>query len=72
MIHKCVAGSIFFKTTITADVYHDIIYYFIAPLHKNEHDALFLQGNAWWQVAKDMITFFGRIFWGVSLQVAAI
>ncbi len=42
---KRVVGPIFFETTITAEVYHDINQQFTALLRKDEHNPIFQQDN---------------------------
>ncbi len=44
MVHKFVVGPIFFKITITAEVYCDIIQQFISVMrNKDECDTIFQQ-----------------------------
>ncbi len=62
MSHKRAAGSIFVETTITAEVYDNIIQQFTALLRKDECDAVFQQDNALPNVAKDTISFVVEFF----------
>ncbi len=49
MSREYVKGPIFFETTITTEVYHDIIQQFTAILHKDEYDVIFeiMSGHMW-------------------------
>ncbi len=67
-MQKHIIGAIFFfffLTTITGEVYHDIVQQFIAMLDVSERDSVFKQDNAKPDVAKETMEmlqgFFGKL-----------
>ncbi len=62
MSRERVVVAIFLEAIITAEVYHDIIQQFIALLHKDEHDTVLQQDNAWSHVSKDTMSFLAEFF----------
>ncbi len=59
---KRIIGPIFFSSTITGEVYRDIVHQFIALLNPDERDIVFQQDNARPHVAKETMTMLREFF----------
>ncbi len=62
MFRKRIVGTIFFTSTITGDVYQDIIQQFVSQLEKSESRCWLQQGNACPHVSTNAMSFLLKFF----------
>ncbi len=62
IIWRWIVGPIFFTTTITSDMYADILMQFIALLEEDERDCIFQQDGARPHTSKELIAMLCRFF----------